>query len=240
MTRIAHLTDLHLNGTTDHAGRFVRVLARAREAGAQHLVLTGDLTQAGKDFQFDELSMLLNWHPRSVTLVPGNHDGDPANWMRALGGPLARFAPTSAPGTVIELGDAEIVPINTQIRQPPFLARGMVSEEQLHLLDRLTRARRRPLLIAMHHGPQRAPLQPLDGLVNRRAIQGILNRSESIYVLCGHDHRIMDMGRIFTAGSVAEHKDPLRIYDITAGRLQPVYRSPEVGQYMLLRDYAAL
>lgn len=56
--------------------RLLRALDRVREAGADHLVLTGDLTEDGADAQFEVLAEVLHdagVRPEAVTILPENH-----------------------------------------------------------------------------------------------------------------------------------------------------------------------
>lgn len=236
MTRIGHLSDTHLNGTAERWQCLVRALDTARCAGCDHVLLTGDLTASGHPNQFLELAAALRGYPDgSVTMVPGNHDAAPGAWEGALAGPLHRFARTSSPGAAVDLGDVVVVAVDTRARRraPAFCALGQVSEpqlQQLHWLAQLHRSR--AIVLAMHHGPQWHPLHPFDGLTNRTRILRLLQQNPHVTVCCGHDHRILDLGRIFTAASVAEHPDPLRIYEIRRQQLVPVYRSEDSGAYM--------
>src|SRR6185503_3223786 len=96
MTRIAHLSDIHMlerspgYGLSVHwlsAGRRldaasrIRKLLRAFEAakrtGATHYVVSGDLTESGTAAQFEQFAETLHdtgVEPERITLVPGNHD----------------------------------------------------------------------------------------------------------------------------------------------------------------------
>ncbi len=230
MTRFAHISDLHLNGSRSRQSNVHRELQRAAAANIDHLLITGDLTSSGRLGQFMELSELLgDWRPEAVTIVPGNHDGGRRRWDQALSGPLYRFAPTSAPGAVADLGDAIVVALSTQAhsRALLFRAAGWVSDAELAVVDYVTRqpSQGRAVVLAMHHGPQLHPFQPFDGLRNRSLIKAFLARGPHISVCCGHDHRIVDRDRIHAAASVAHHSDALRLYDVVSGKLTPSYRS---------------
>lgn len=233
---IAHLSDLHLDGGRERRQRFARHLDRAA-AVAHHLLLTGDLTADGRDREFDDLSdALADWPPDGATIVPGNHDG-PGSWERALRGPLGRFAATSTPGVPHAPGDAVVIPIDTSYPRRAFIFRalGQIGRHQIQQMDRAARvaARRRvPLVIAMHHRPTKGPVHWLDGLQDADDLGAILVRHPHASICCGHDHRVLDMGRAFTAGSVAEHDNPLRVYDTSDGWLRPVYRSRDRGHYL--------
>lgn len=142
MTRIAHLSDLHLleEDCRSRTGlaryrlaflstgvrldvalrrqRALRALRRARQLGVDHVLITGDLTEDGTPDQYESLAEVLDESglpPEQVTLVPGNHDAysDPAAWRQALAGPLAAYRETSAEGAVTVCGDAVIRPVST-------------------------------------------------------------------------------------------------------------------------------
>jgi 3',5'-cyclic AMP phosphodiesterase CpdA len=235
MTRIAHLADMHLNGSAERHARFAHALALAAQLGSDHMILTGDLTSAGRPGEFDELSWALRqWPSERVTIVPGNHDGGPDAWCCALSGPLARFIRSSARGAATSLGDAVVVPINTQLPKPApiFAGRGYVSIPQLARLDRVAQASAgRPVVVAAHHGPQIDPLQWLLGVTNSSQINYVLDRNDGIAWCCGHDHRLMDLGRVFVAPAVRSHPDPLRVYAVSGSRIVPIYRSGDTGSY---------
>lgn len=244
MTRIAHLSDLHLDGTPERHRLFASALERAKQAHADHLVLTGDLTAEGKRSEFLELAQALaSWPSHAVTLVPGNHDlSSDIPWREALATtPLGRFAHTSRATGCADKGDVLICSLDTQFpsRALLFRALGRVDEAQLGRLAAILQSERRPVVIAMHHGPQSHPFQFFEGLTNRRSVLSLLKAHPNASVLCGHDHRVLDHYPIYAAASVAHHPDPLRLYDVfpipgSPGRLIPTYRSEEPGQYLPL------
>src|SRR5580704_18481944 len=100
-TRIAHLSDVHMldarpsrarsghsmghrflsfGRPLDAAGRrrkLVHALSAARRVGADHVVVSGDLTEIGSPGEFETLAETLHESgiaPDHITLVPGNHD----------------------------------------------------------------------------------------------------------------------------------------------------------------------
>jgi len=160
MTRIAHVSDLHLVERT-HAtrrglsevrlrylsfGRPIDFEARvvcAREAlrlalasHPDHLCITGDLTEDGIDAQFEVLAEVLHEagvSPERTTLVPGNHDGydDPRAFEKALSGPLSAYRKTSLPGSVVVHDRAAIAAVSTLIPQSFARSAGAVDRAQL-------------------------------------------------------------------------------------------------------------
>jgi len=238
MTRFAHLTDMHLDGSRAHRSRFDAALSKAQAFGAEHLLITGDVTGSGSFKEFQEVAdALRGWPGHAVTIVPGNHDGHPKRWRDAIAGPLRNFRLTSTPGMFTDVGDAVIVPVSSQLggRAPLFWAIGHVSSGQVQMLHEIaetSRALGKVMVIAMHHGPQLNLLQPLDGLTNRHVIGDLVRSYPNVWICCGHDHRALDLGQVFVAASVAEHEDPLRTYDVIDGRLVPTYRSEKPGSYL--------
>jgi len=207
--RIAHLTDLHLDGSPGRRERLRRALSEARGLGAQHLLLTGDLTAFGTEAQCAELAGVLetDWPARwglGKTVVAGNHDG----W-----GPIDRLFPTPPPA---DLGAAVILPVDTRFhrRALAFRALGAVGKEALRTIGEVTRDPRRPVVIAMHHGPHGHALGMFEGLVGRKGLGAILDARPHVHVCCGHDHERKDRGNVHIAPAVAHDPRPLRLYDV--------------------------
>lgn len=229
LLRLAHLTDTHINGTSDRQQRLATALGRAQAAGAHHLLLTGDLTANGRQREFQELGQILEHWPHSATIARGNHDG--AGFEEAITGPLSRFFHSSV--NVQDFGVGKVVPVSTYYpsRGLGFRAMGRVGVAQTDFIENVVWQSVCPVVLAMHHGPQRDPLRILTGLVDGFRIQGLLDRYPNVHICCGHDHRLIDLGNIHVAASVAHHPDPLRLYDVADGLFRSVYKSRCQGKY---------
>jgi 3',5'-cyclic AMP phosphodiesterase CpdA len=261
MTTIAHLTDLHLleadHGRRRGAERWrlrylsfgrpidaeqrrrraLAALLEARQSGADHLVLTGDLTEDGTAPQFEVLAAVLaesGWPPARVTLAPGNHDvyagGDA--WEHALCGPLRPFAATSGPGTTVALPGVVLAAVSTAILQPVTRSAGAIATRALAQVAQLAAETRRSgdaLVLAQHHPPRCHPVgawQWLDGLLNSAEQMALLHEHDHIHVLHGHTHREADTpvragapARMFCAQALVDGHTPLRLYHVRHGRL---------------------
>jgi Icc protein len=225
MTILAHLSDLHLiernhrqrqgfarqrllflsaGSPLAAEARMQRVAASlqaARRAGADHVLITGDLTEDGADGQFEVLAEVLNASgvdPQRVTLVPGNHDAysRPGAFERALRGPLRAFRQTSAPGACTALDGALIVPISTVIEgQWISHASGAVRPEDVLAIRRLSSdplSHNRAVVVAQHHPPSHSPvfaLEWFDGVKNARSLHELLLERTRVHVVHGHVHR---------------------------------------------------
>jgi 3',5'-cyclic AMP phosphodiesterase CpdA len=213
-------------------------LTEARLTGADHLVVTGDLTEDGMDAQFEVLADVLvesGWTESRVTLVPGNHDAyiDPTAWDRALAGPLRAYRETSTTGVPVFLRNVAILPISTACAQPYTRSAGTIEGRELEAAVRIADQSRlggRACVLAMHHPPHRRSLamQWIDGLQNHAQIGEVLDKNDHAHVLHGHTHVWVDRPvrpgatpRIFSTEAVVDGQTPLRVYQARHGRLWP-------------------
>jgi Icc protein len=264
-TRIAHLSDAHVldprpsrtragwsmqvrflsfGRPLDAEGRrrkLLRSLDTARRVGANHYVLSGDLTEIGAPGEYETLSEILHDSgiaPEKFTLVPGNHDvySSAEAWRWALAGPLAAFARTSAtePGKIVEVGGANLMPIDATFHQPVTRSAGFIGDEVVRTIERHAadpKLSGRPLVVVQHHPPfvrKTTALHWLDGLVGATRLMHALESFRHLFVLHGHLHSIVDraigtgVARILGATAVCEDRDAprVRLYDVRDGQLQ--------------------
>ena len=229
--RIAHLSDVHtldpehrrssaryrfatkavsLGRPVDpreRARKLARGLAAAKASGADHVVITGDLTEIGDAKEFEHFAQ----HPRRraacptarVTLVPGNHDAytSAAAWRRALEGPLARYAAASATdaGKVVDRGDVAFLPIDTSCFQSIARSGGMFTPDAARAVQARIDdpgLRNKAIVLVMHHPPFERHTNPLsewiDGLRGCKHVLEMLARHPRVQILHGHMHRVVD------------------------------------------------
>ncbi len=281
MTTIAHITDLHLLEASSSRplgervrraclsfGRWVSAALRrqraalalraAYESGADHVVVTGDLTEEGTTAQFETLAELLyesGLDPRRVTLVPGNHDAYSSVYAfrHALGGPLAAFAAASPEGAVTVLDEVAIMAVSSAMAQPVTRSAGVIDRGALDRMSRWAspeRVGRRALVVAQHHPPYRHPrpgMQWLDGLLNHRHQRALLECYPQAHVLHGHLHQACDVAlmplgdkQVFGARDVVGSDGPVvRLFTACDGGvfpLEPVPPSDRAARRREVRD----
>jgi 3',5'-cyclic AMP phosphodiesterase CpdA len=258
MVRLAHVSDLHLTSpkpswtsrllgplrTSDMAARIKkawRALHRARSGGADHVVVTGDLTETGAAPEYEVLAQTLagsGFRPDQITLLPGNHDAyDSQNaWRDALDGPLAPWAEASAraPGHVVERGEMALLPLDTTLHQSVLRSGGQLDATRLdalraRIVDRLFVDR--PVVIAMHHPPHALSSwlwQWWDGLRDVGALGARLAGVRPLTFLHGHVHRAgarkLGPHQVFAASATIEDEDEPRValFDVDAAGLRPL------------------
>jgi 3',5'-cyclic AMP phosphodiesterase CpdA len=217
-----------------------RALMFAAAHGADHVVLSGDLTEMGSDLQFTVLAETLHDSPiapERITLVPGNHDAytSPDGWSRAMQGPLAAFAEASAsgpPGKVVERGDVVFLPIDATCFQSITRAGGELTAHTADALEARLEdpAIARKSVVLVQHHPPFAPRGLLagwiDGLRGSSRLVDIVRRHANVHLLHGHLHRIADYllarARVFGAPATVDDRDQarVRLYELRAGVLE--------------------
>lgn len=251
MLRIAHVSDVHVLEMRPPGGasygmdvrflsfgrrldaqarvkKLVRAIDRAMRC-ADHVVVTGDLTESGSDGQFEALALALATAaiaPERLTLVPGNHDAytDGGAWTRALAGPLRPYAPTAAmePGKVVDLGKAVLFPMDVSFPQPIARAAGLLTETAARKLDaRLSddSLAKKPQVVVQHHPPHPRIIRAwdwVDGLRGGDRMLHMLTRHRRMHVLHGHLHTAVDQPRVFGAPAVVEDDEAqprVRLYE---------------------------
>jgi len=247
MRRIAHLSDVHILDSEHRrssaryriatkavslgrpvdprirAKKLARGLAAAKASGADHVVITGDLTEVGDASEFECFANILfdaRLPDDAVTLVPGNHDAytSGAAWRRALEGPLKAWAATSAtePGKVVDRGAVAFLPVDTSCFQSIARSGGLFTPDAARAvkatLDDPAFAGK-AIVLVQHHPPFQHHKNPLaqwvDGLRGCTHVLDMLAAHPRLQILHGHLHRVVD--RVVGVGAPANgNGGPLR------------------------------
>jgi 3',5'-cyclic AMP phosphodiesterase CpdA len=263
-TRIAHLSDVHMLDARPGRARsgysmghrflsfgrpldavsrrrkLVHALSAARRVHADHVVISGDLTEIGAPEEFESLAEVLHESgiaPHRFTLVPGNHDlyTAPDAWRAALDGPLAAFKETSAlePGRIVEAAGVSFMPLDVARHQPVTRSAGWIEEDALAAIERRAAdpaLARQPLVVVQHHPPFVRATQAwqwIDGLIGAARLMSLLETFRHLFVLHGHLHsavnRVLSCGvaRVLGATAIVDDKDAprVRLYDVRGGQL---------------------
>ncbi|MGW1228510.1 metallophosphoesterase [Streptomyces sp. NPDC001478] len=184
---LAHISDLHLDGTERATARARRVMdhLRALPHPVDALLVTGDIADHGEESEYEEAAHILD-APFPVLTCPGNHDARPA-YRKALLGEAPDTAPVNRihhiAGTAVLMCDATV----------PGRDEGRLDTETLDWIDaRLTELRpHTPALIAFHQPPVALhhPLPDTSMLEHPERLAALLDRHPAVVaVLTGHAH----------------------------------------------------
>ena len=223
MDKILVLTDLHLRG----AGQTIIGLdptERLREAlnaalgdhpDAKALILTGDLTNSGRDEEYKILRDMLRDCHVPVTYMIGNHDLR-APFRAAF--PDAVVTPQGHVQRVIDLPNHRVITLDTHETDAVPPHSGFLCEDRMAWLDAaLAGADGRLPLVFTHHPPHAVGIPGMDpiALVNGTALLDRLARAKA-HLICGHVHRTISgqaRGVPFTMFKSTCHQVPLNLVD---------------------------
>jgi 3',5'-cyclic AMP phosphodiesterase CpdA len=258
MLRIAHISDPHIVSAAGvkwremlfnkrvtgyantvlrrkrvHRRDYLEAVLDAVSSSADHLVVTGDVTNLALESEYHEALGLLQDVARSieVTLVPGNHDiylppisrdGRFAHHFGAfVKSDLPELAVPVAAGSypLVKLrGPAAIVGVSSAVPRPPFIAAGRIGGDQLAALERVLahpEVTKRVPVILIHHPPvdPRSRLKRLrDGLTDAASFRQALAPLSRGLVLFGHLHFRMrcalgSLDAVSASGAALDHPD---------------------------------
>ena len=236
--RITGYANLVLRRGRVYRREYLRAVLEAAVASADHVVVTGDITNLGLESEYDEARKFIDSVSRNteVTVVPGNHDIYLASIQRDRRFPqyFDKFLVSDLPEYAIQLpagpypcvklrGPVAIIALSSAVPRPPFVSSGNVGNLQLAALVKILAhpdvARRTPVIL-IHHPPvdQRIRLAQLrDGLVDALSLCNALSPVSHGLVLFGHLH-IRVRCKLLTAsgaldvvcasGAALDHPDP--------------------------------
>ncbi|MGW3424208.1 metallophosphoesterase [Streptomyces phaeochromogenes] len=191
MLVLAHISDLHLDGTERATERAERVRDRLWElpGPVDALLVTGDIADHGAEAEYEEAARILGLRDRGapfpVLTCPGNHDSR-APYRKALLGEPAGDGPVNS---VRVFDDAAVLMCDSSV---PGSDEGELDEETYawigETLDGLDGL---PALLAFHHPPVALhhPLPDAYQLRRPSALAALLGRrSEVAGIITGHAH----------------------------------------------------
>ncbi|HEX2594181.1 MAG TPA: metallophosphoesterase [Rhizomicrobium sp.] len=110
--QIAHLSDLHC--PADSPRQADALVGAVRDAKPDLVVVSGDLTRAGRRREFAAARELLARFESTLLVVPGNHDVPVFNAVQRVSRPFARFDAAFAPGNVVvNFPGVQVIGLNT-------------------------------------------------------------------------------------------------------------------------------
>ncbi|ETK35081.1 metallophosphoesterase [Microbispora sp. ATCC PTA-5024] len=184
MLVLAHVSDIHIDGSERNTARAARALGYARSLRPDALVLTGDIADHGAPQEYEIVRELLADDDTPLVLCPGNHDsrGDLRKALLGLDGDQPVNQALNLPSATIALCDSSI----------PGRPEGRLDEDTLSWLDSvLTATPGVPAFVGMHHPPVALGIPYVDeiGLREPDGLRAVLEgHPHVVAVLVGHAH----------------------------------------------------
>lgn len=186
MLLLAHISDLHLDGTERASERASRVMdhLRALPRPVDAVIVTGDIADHAEIDEYEEAARILA-APFPVLVGPGNHDAR-APFRKGLLGEPAADGPVNA---VHRVGDAAILMCDSTI---PGRDDGRLDAGTIAWIDgNLALLAGAPAFLAFHHPPVRMhhPLADTWPLRGEDDLAALLHAHPNVVaVLTGHSH----------------------------------------------------
>lgn len=178
------------------------VVRHAKDQAADHVVMTGDLTQLALPGECEAARRCLKsiGPPRDVFLIPGNHDAlVAAGWDERLSrwaGYLAADgsgAPERARWPALRIrGPVALIGLSSAHPTPPLSATGRIGPDQLaRCSELLAEAGRRSLyrVLLVHHPPVPGMLSARRRLEDADGLADVVRQRGAELILHGHIHR---------------------------------------------------
>lgn len=207
MTRIVHLSDLHFG--FHRAALAEPLLARVNGAGADLVVVTGDVTHRGRSGQYAQAAAFLSRIRAPLMVVPGNHDVPLYNLAVRYLTPYSGFRRAMGRDLtpVRQVGGARVLGLNSV--DPFAVQRGIIRKGEIgRLIGRLDPVATN--IVALHHPLEH--LAQVDKELARRAPEALarLERAGAQIVLSGHLH-------VWATGAMLEQTAHPGVLQIQAG-----------------------
>jgi 3',5'-cyclic AMP phosphodiesterase CpdA len=189
ITRILHLSDLHI-GARDDTAIHEAIRAFVAKTQPELIVATGDLTHRGRPAQHDRAAAFLRALGAPVVAVPGNHD-IPYSFPARFTQPWREFDRlwgTTEP--VYSTGGVHLVGVNS-VRPWRHQSGGVADAQLARVTERLAAAPAGALrVVALHHQLIGAPWRTRKKPVARRNhVLASLVDSGADLILGGHIHQ---------------------------------------------------
>lgn len=185
MTRLVHLSDLHFG--FDRTALIEPLLDRVNRAGADLVVVTGDLTHRARSAQFAQAAAFLRRIEVPLIAVPGNHDIPLYKLADRMMKPYRRYRRIIAQNMepVGHVGQVRVQGINSV--DPMAWQRGVISAAQMRRVvegidpDCVN-------IVALHHPMQQRPEVDKQLMRGAREAMALFELQGVQVVLSGHLH----------------------------------------------------
>ena len=212
------LSDLHYDGSTPARERLLESIAKAKQSGAERLIVLGDLANgrsaADSVALLGEIAALFSEFSGPVHYLPGNHDLDyisKAEFFEALGGAPSRLE-IEAGGYTLMSVDANFSPDGSAYCRGNFEWRNcLVPPEELARLRERLAATDNPVILFSH---QRFDERCIHAVKNAAEVRALIDEAGNVAaVFHGHCHEagFQELGGVsyYTLGAHVDGVEPL-------------------------------
>jgi len=189
MRRILHISDLHF-GRTDELV-VAALTGKIHEVMPDVLVVSGDLTQRARSWQFQHARGFLDAFPCPKIVVPGNHDVPLENLFDRVFRPLAKYRKYIADDLSPTFNDEELAIVGINTARSFTRASGSINDHQIeHARRFFCSVDPDAVKIVVTHHPFDIPENLNERYLLRRSRQAVaaLAACQADLYLAGHSH----------------------------------------------------
>lgn len=189
MKVIAHISDLHFG--TEDTEIAEGLILDLKESKPDLLIVSGDLTQRGRNKQFIQAANFLKKIPSAKIIVPGNHDIPLFDVVRRFFFPLTRYKKYITADLNPFYIDEEIAVHGINTARSFTWENGRISVEQMKMIEKVFCSKNEKLfgIIVTHHPFIPPPKDAGIDLVGRSAKAfEIIDKCGVDLLLAGHIH----------------------------------------------------
>jgi 3',5'-cyclic AMP phosphodiesterase CpdA len=199
MRTLLHLSDLHF-GRVDKT-LIEPLIAFARKLEPDVVVVSGDLTQRARTWQFVDARRFLDSLPQPQIVVPGNHDVPLHDVFSRFLRPRRKFHRYITNDPAPEYVDDEIGVLGVDTTRSLTIKNGRINERQIERMRARFRAMASPLvkIVVSHHPFDLPDPYGADDLVGRAPL------AMKIFASCGVDLLLAGHLHVSYAGNTAAH-----------------------------------
>ena len=202
MRTIVHLSDVHF-GKID-SDTINPLIREVHDAHPDLVVVSGDLTQRGRQREFVQARKFLLSLPGPQIVVPGNHDVPIWNPLVRFSRPLGRFKRYITNNLFPFFEDDEIAVLGINTARSTMTKYGHISRKQLAIIrETLCPVSADKIKIVVTHHPFDLP----EGYRNTRQIVGKSRRAMAVLAECGSDLFLAGhLHQVFTADTTERYR----------------------------------
>ena len=231
---LAQISDTHVRADDNGAAaaQLCRAMAQAKEYGAHAIVLTGDLVNDERPEEYTALAEVIRDPPAPLYLMPGNHDD--RKYLRTAFAASHKYLPREgALSFAVEDFPVRLVALDATV--PGETHAEFTKDHQRWLRKTLSKQRRKPTMVLLHHPPFLTHDRLFDHIGLRNADQFarvIADHKQVTRIVCGHHHRVA-VGQVAQATTVIAPSTSW-VYGLAVHEGQPIApRTAERPGWML-------
>ena len=156
MITIAHLSDLHFG--REQTQVIHNLLASLQEQRPDLVIISGDLTQRARSYEFQQAKIFLDNLPYPYFIIPGNHDLSAHKLIERFFFPWKKWKRYISPQLepCMENDQCKVVGVNSARRLGLYLdwSRGRINNKQIsHVVENFNQTNEKKLRILVAHHP---------------------------------------------------------------------------------------